>query len=163
MSLAELCRVLVCASLLVVSAPASQEQHKQADPQEVECLASVIYFEAGNQGYTGRVAVAFVVLNRTERMGKTICEVVTQKSRGGSCQFVGRCGQSNKKRVIRWPKMYRECQELASRILAHPDGFTDPTNGATHFHADYVLTPKWAYRGVRTAHIGRHIFYRLNL
>jgi spore germination cell wall hydrolase CwlJ-like protein len=37
--------------------------------------------------------------------------------------------------------------------------FVDITDGATHYHADYVK-PSWAKTKVRTTEIGDHIFYR---
>jgi spore germination cell wall hydrolase CwlJ-like protein len=39
-------------------------------------------------------------------------------------------------------------------------GFSvDPTDGATHYHADYVR-PTWAVELRCTCRIGRHLFYR---
>ena len=35
----------------------------------------------------------------------------------------------------------------------------DITDGATHYHADYVL-PSWAATKTKTIEIGDHIFYR---
>jgi len=37
--------------------------------------------------------------------------------------------------------------------------FVDITDGATHYHADYV-SPSWAKTKTRTTEIGDHIFYR---
>ena len=37
--------------------------------------------------------------------------------------------------------------------------YTDPIDGATHYHATYV-SPKWAGRLAKTKQIGIHIFYK---
>ena len=47
---------------------------------EIYCMAQNIYFEAGNQPLAGKVAVAQVVINRTEHVNypADICDVVYQ-------------------------------------------------------------------------------------
>jgi spore germination cell wall hydrolase CwlJ-like protein len=37
--------------------------------------------------------------------------------------------------------------------------FVDITDGATHYHADYVM-PSWASTKTKTVEIEDHIFYR---
>ena len=49
--------------------------------KQISCLAENIYFEAAHEPHEGKVAVAFVTLNRlmTGNYADTICGVVTQK------------------------------------------------------------------------------------
>jgi len=59
---------------------------------QVECLAENIYFEAGHESDEGKIAVAFVTLNRVNsgRFENNICGVVKQKT-GNTCQFSWYC------------------------------------------------------------------------
>ena len=56
-------------------------------------------------------------------------------------------------------------KQLYSKILAFSEmmlakeNILDITDGATHYHADYVL-PSWARTKKKTTEIGDHIFYR---
>jgi spore germination cell wall hydrolase CwlJ-like protein len=53
---------------------------------------------------------------------------------------------------------FATCIRVARRALLGL--IEDTTNGATHYHADYV-NPTWADIRKKTVIIGRHIFYRL--
>jgi len=131
---------------------------------ETGCLAENVYFEARSQGFAGWVAVAQVTLNRVEdkRFPNTICEVVKQGLTYESgdpiknkCQFSWYCdGKSDK---IKNVKIYNEIVELMHYIL--DQSLFDITDGATHYHADYVL-PSWAKTKTKTIEIDDHIFYR---
>ena len=131
---------------------------------EKECLAENVYFEARGQGQAGWVAVAQVTLNRVQdkRFPNTICEVVKQGltyENGypikNKCQFSWYCdGKSDKiKNII----VYNKIVELMNYIL--DQGLFDFTDGATHYHADYVR-PDWAKTKTKTIEIEDHIFYR---
>jgi spore germination cell wall hydrolase CwlJ-like protein len=48
---------------------------------------------------------------------------------------------------------------LADSILSNELPFYDITDGATHYHADYVM-PAWAKTKTRTVEIQDHIFYK---
>ena len=49
--------------------------------------------------------------------------------------------------------------ELADAVLSNEIPFLDITDGATHYHADYV-NPAWAKTKTKTVEIQDHIFYR---
>ena len=131
---------------------------------ERECLAENVYFEARGQGQAGWVAVAQVTLNRVQdtRFPNTICEVVKQGLTYESghpiknkCQFSWYCdGKSDK---IKNFKIYDEIIELVNYII--DQNLFDITDGATHYHADYVR-PSWAKTKTKTIEIDDHIFYR---
>jgi len=129
-----------------------------------ECLTDNIYFEARGQGQAGWLAVAQVTLNRVQdkRFPNTICEVVKQGLTYASgdpirnkCQFSWYCdGKSDKPKNT---KVYNEISELVDYINDHD--LRDITEGATHYHADYVR-PSWAKTKTKTTEIEDHIFYR---
>jgi len=50
--------------------------------QQLECLAKNIYYEAGNEPFEGKVAVAQVTMNRVDsgKFGNGVCGVVYQKN-----------------------------------------------------------------------------------
>ena len=139
--------------------------------QEAVCLAKNMYYEARNQGLAGQLAVSLVVMNRVKdkRYPNTICEVVYQAQMKPSwktgkpvpirnrCQFSWYCdGKSDK---IKDKKTYQRILDFAGLILHNDIEFLDITDGATHYHADYVK-PDWADTNTRTTEIGDHIFYR---
>lgn len=123
---------------------------------EWECLAKAIYFEARGEDITGQIAVAEVILNRTESplYPRTICRVVHQGGAGG-CQFSFTCdGHSD---AIRERSAFQIAGKIARLML---DGQPRTlTGGATHFHTVNVR-PGWSRQFPRTAAIGTHYFYR---
>jgi len=54
--------------------------------------------------------------------------------------------------------MWNESQEVAKYVLSTPD-LMDLTDGATHYHADYISSPKWAHPRRKTVEIDTHIFF----
>ena len=125
---------------------------------EVKCLAKNIYFEARNQSIQGMYAVADVTLNRVKdsRWPSTVCEVVKQR-REGVCQFSWYCdGKSDE---VKDKESYKKILDFARLMMHNEIRFVDITDGATHYHADYV-SPSWAKTKTRTTEIGDHIFYR---
>jgi|TARA_R110000851_G_scaffold111662_1_gene235256 spore germination cell wall hydrolase CwlJ-like protein len=49
--------------------------------------------------------------------------------------------------------------DFADAILSNKLLYLDITDGATHYHADYV-NPSWAKTKTKTVEIQDHIFYR---
>jgi spore germination cell wall hydrolase CwlJ-like protein len=133
----------------------SKEARKQ-----VTCLAENIYFEAANEPYKGKKAVAFVTINRlqTGNYAGDICGVVYQKT-NGTCQFSWYCDKTiaAKRLTIKHTEVYNEILELAVYVFLNFDKLEDVTKGATYYHANYV-NPGWRLQRVNV--IGRHIFYK---
>ena len=48
---------------------------------------------------------------------------------------------------------------IATSIVYNKINFIDITDGATFYHADYVM-PSWAKSKIKTIEIGDHIIYR---
>ena len=134
--------------------------------EDIDWLVTNVYFEARNQGIAGQLAVAMVTINRVEdrRFPDTIREVVTQGHtyRNGfpirhRCQFSWYCdGKSDR---IRNKKAFNEIKRIILIYLQNRDIMIDITEGATHYHADYVR-PDWARTKKKTIEIEDHIFYR---
>jgi len=135
---------------------------------EAFCLAQNIYFESGNQPMVGKIAVSHVVLNRVESdlYPDTICDVIYQaKTRvnwkneivpiRNQCQFSWYCDGKSDDPVD--SKTWIASMQLARRIIQGE--WSDITEGATHYHADFVY-PYWADSLNRTTTIDNHIFYK---
>ena len=54
-------------------------------------------------------------------------------------------------------QIYGKILDLVDYLV--PNGYFDITDGATHYHADYVR-PDWAKTKTKTIEIEDHIFYR---
>ena len=140
--------------------------------KSIECLALNMYHEARNQGTAGALAVTGVVLNRVNdnRYPDTICEVVKQGPTRASwqdskirypiknrCQFSWYCDGKSDKPLNQ--KKYNYFLKMSQGILENQIPFMDITDGATHYHADYV-SPAWAKTKTKTVEIQDHIFYK---
>jgi hypothetical protein len=129
-----------------------------ARTQAMNCLASAVYYEAGNQDADGERAVAQVVLNRVRHPAfpNSVCGVVYQGStRPTGCQFTFTCDGSLAREpdADGWRRAWKVAEEaLAGAVYA-------PVGWATHYHADYVL-PTWASSMAKNAIVGAHLFYR---
>lgn len=122
------------------------------------CLAEALYFEARGEKLRGQIAVAEVILNRVDskRYPNTVCGVVQQgQHRRNACQFSYNCdGLSNR---IGNKKSFKRLGQLAYVMLNGAE--RDITGNALYYHNDTVR-PRWSRKMVKTARIGRHIFYR---
>ena len=156
--------------MIIVPAVSNLPENKTAAK---ECLAVNMYHEARDQGTAGRLAVSAVVLNRVRdsRFPNTVCEVVYQAQMKPSwktgepvpirnrCQFSWYCdGKSDK---IKDKKTYQRILDFAGLILHNDIEFLDITDGATHYHADYVR-PFWRKHFDKRCKVGKHIFYKDN-
>ena len=121
---------------------------------QIDCLAENIYYEAGNQGRDGQLAVALVTMNRVKHnFSNSICSVVKQRS-NTVCQFSWKCEKHGRPD----PRLYREVRKVALYTYLNYGMIKDITKGATYYHADYV-NPGWDNLK-RTTKIGKHIFYK---
>lgn len=127
---------------------------------DLVCLASTIYYEAGNQSEKGKVAVAFVVLNRLKDVqkkdpDKKVCDVILER-KGKVCQFAWVC---NRPTHPFYRQLWLASLDVANRVLDNPDDFIDPTKGAIAFRRP-LDSDIWFRTLTRTASIGGHIFYK---
>jgi spore germination cell wall hydrolase CwlJ-like protein len=134
------------------------------------CLALNIYFEAGNQPFSGKLAVANVTLNRVidPQFPDNICKVVYQSKEfyisqntgelipvRGMCQFSWYC--DGKPDVPLDSVTWLEAIRVADMVRSNK--YIDITNGALYYHADYIY-PYWADHLERLVRIENHIFYK---
>jgi spore germination cell wall hydrolase CwlJ-like protein len=116
---------------------------------DVKLLALLLWHEARGESVLGRLAVAHVAINRVGKQswyGRDIREVVT-KPYQFSCF-------NDDNFAIHYDEV---CMTVAE--LALGGATVDVSQGATHYHADYV-SPTWAADMVHLVTIGRHLFYK---
>tara|TARA_Y100000361_G_scaffold10620_1_gene8542 strand:- start:68 stop:637 length:570 start_codon:yes stop_codon:yes gene_type:complete len=137
------------------------------DPSELDCMAKNIYFEAAIESTAGKLAVAQVTMNRVRSSNypDTICKVVKQGKHHANgfpmrdrCQFSWYC--DGKHDTPFQGKMWQESINLAKYVMKTPS-LIDVTDGATHYHANYIPDPRWADKNKKTVAIDTHIFYKI--
>lgn len=118
---------------------------------DLECLATAVYFESKGEPLSGQLAVANVVLNRSRsgRFPASVCGVVTQRGQFG---FV---------RGGHLPEVDTERRDWKTAVavakVAMADAWDTPAPGALYFHARRA-SPGW--NRAHVVSIGNHIFYR---
>jgi spore germination cell wall hydrolase CwlJ-like protein len=150
--------LMYCGGVNIYQTNTQVSEPIRVSEKELKCLTDNVYYEAGNQPVEGKLAVAFVTLNRVFANGfpSSICGVVYQRKVYSTCQFSWVCQKPNRFEA----KHHEEAKTVAKAVLNGYNGqLKDPTNGALFFHAHYVK-PKWRHHFVKTAHIADHIFYR---
>jgi spore germination cell wall hydrolase CwlJ-like protein len=133
----------------LAAAVAGQDFADDVD-SELSCLAGAVYFESKGEPLTGQLAVANVIISRTNsgRFPRTICGVVKQP---GQFSFI----RGGAIPAIRSAAQYRTAMAIAQ--VAMDKEWDNPTPGALYFHARRV-SPGWGRPRVAT--IGNHIFFR---
>ena len=133
---------------LVASMPANSQMS-----EEMRCLAGAIYFESRGEPLEGQLAVAQVIINRSEssRFPSSYCGVVFQRS-----QFSFVKG-GRMPRIKQHSAAWKRAQAIAR--IAHQGLWNSEADDSLYFHANYVR-PSWAKRKIARATINTHIFYR---
>ena len=123
-------------------------------PTALLWLTLNIFHEARGEPKLAQQAVAHVTLNRAERQGKTIKQVVTDPY-----QFSWRL-ERKKRKAKPWlqePDVFLNCSIVAIQASVGKD----ITGGATHFHeAKMKPKPRWTKKLKRVARYGDLIFYK---
>lgn len=120
---------------------------------ELRCLAGAVYFEARGEELAGQLAVAQVIINRTEdgRFPRSYCGVVAQP---GQFSFMrGSAMPRVREGTAAWNRA------VAIARIADKGLWESPAGDAVFFHARYVR-PGWSAGKTRLAQIDTHIFYR---
>lgn len=121
--------------------------------EQMRCLAGAVYFEARGESLAGQLAVAQVIINRSEdpRFPHNYCGVVAQP------------GQFSFMRGSQMPTIHTGSaawsRAMAIADIAHKGLWASEAGDAVFFHAKYVR-PSWSQRKTRLAQIDTHIFYR---
>ena len=166
---------LVLGTMMSLTPTASADTvptHKQWQIDQAHCLAMNVYHEARNQPLAGQMAVISVTVNRVndKRFPNSICGVVYEGPHRPSwkdqtvmipvrhrCQFSWYCdGKSDR---VHDMTTFDNIFNLSMGVVDGSYTIADITEGATHYHADYV-EPAWAKTKTKTIEIEDHIFYR---
>ena len=121
--------------------------------EEMRCLAGAVYFEARGEALDGQLAVAQVIINRTEdgRFPRSYCGVVAQP---GQFSFMrGRQMPAIRTGSPAWNRA------VAIAEIAHKGLWQSQAGDAVFFHAKYVR-PGWSHSKTRLAQIDTHVFYK---
>ncbi|WP_353935335.1 cell wall hydrolase [uncultured Sphingomonas sp.] len=116
---------------------------------DLRCLAGAIYFESRGEPLAGQLAVAEVILNRSQsrRFGGSVCDVITQR---GQFSFV----RGGKIPTAPVNNDWRTAVAVAK--VALKNAWESNASEALYFNARHVGGPS----RVKVAAIGNHIFYR---
>jgi len=125
-------------------------------PYANDVIVSTIIMEAGGEYDIGALeAVYEVIKTRAKKRNKTLAQVCLQRKQF-SCWNGKADGIKSLEATIAKAKKHPRWK-IAERLLGSNTNFT---NGADHYHADYISKPYWADSMIVTAKIGRHIFYK---
>lgn len=158
-------------------APFTQEEMKPVSPYlqasmtkklkpitkaQIKCLADNIYYEAGNQPWEGKLAVAFVTMKRLSERGypNSICGVVYERKDPIYCQFTWACENPTRYNRSQWLESFDIAKMMVQYFKTGRPFLEDPTDGALFFHNPKVSFPKWKRVFTLTARIADHDFYR---
>lgn len=122
------------------------------------CLTEALYFEARGETLRGQIAVAEVILNRVDsrRYPDSVCGVVQQgQHRRNACQFSYNC--DGRKNRISEGESFTKLGKLAYVML---NGAERQLTGDAQYYHNTTVRPRWTRKLVKTARIGRHVFYR---
>jgi spore germination cell wall hydrolase CwlJ-like protein len=150
-------------SIIFILVLFSSVAYSQEETDELKCLVEAIYHEARSEPFVGQLAVANVILERTNlhKFPDTICKVVHAGHRWEGNIIRNRCAFSyfcdGKKE---WTNIDKKALDTAYDVagLALKGVMVMPLLGATHYHASYV-NPRWANYMEKLGQIGIHIFY----
>lgn len=120
---------------------------------ELRIYAATVRGEAGGESEEGQAAVAWVIRHRVVRRHSSIIEVCFEP-----LQFSIWNSRSKRraKLLASESTSHRNIQAICAGVWS---GLVpDPTDGADHYHADYVA-PSWRHAYRHTVTIGHHLFY----
>jgi spore germination cell wall hydrolase CwlJ-like protein len=121
--------------------------------EEMNCLATAVYFEARGESLEGQLAVAHVVMNRAAsgRYPPSWCQVVKQPYQFSFVQH-GQFPYADTN-----SDAWRKAEAIAE--LAAANIVPSVSQDVLWYHANYV-SPSWRHGLQEVQKIGAHIFYR---
>ncbi len=147
--------------------------HPYINPQQLNCLAKNIYFEAANQSFEGKLLVGIAVMERVKlsTYPDSICGVVHDAITSNGlpiknlCQFSWFCDGKSDKIHLKNPivkKAWEESLAAAKLVLLKKLAANPVYDGMVQYHAIYVH-PAWArsHQFKEFVQVGDHIFYTL--
>lgn len=129
-------------------------------PSDLLWLALTVYMEAGGEPYDGKLAVAFVIMNRCT-LRQRVVEVV-MKPYQFSCWNTDAPTRRHLAFIDSDSAPWQESVKASKN--AYANSVSDPTHGATHYlnKALVRVVPYWYDEDKVTAVIGQHTFLRLS-
>jgi spore germination cell wall hydrolase CwlJ-like protein len=130
--------------------------------KDIMCLAKDIFYEARDQSIIGKVAVAYVPVNRSISSLKSLCSIIQKKS-NHVCQFTWVCHKKSntKSEAVAWSLSLKIAHAVYNRLV------DDPTNGAKFYYNPRKAHSHWAKfkNAVQTLYaingfIGDHVFLK---
>jgi len=158
---------------MTLALPAFEEQpsriwvlHYPVTPEEAECLALDIYFEARSESPEAQYAVAEVVLYRVMNgnFPDTICGVIKDglhskwnetMPRKWKCAFTWFCDR--KSDIPNDEHAFEVAKFIANDVLNNP-AYVPELEYALYYHAEFV-DPYWRPFKIFVGKIGAHLFY----
>ena len=127
---------------------------------DIDILARTIWGEARGESQQGRIAVGWVILNRTmhrRRWPDDVMGTCLEKYQF-SCWLDSDPNRDKMRGVTFDDPVFRRCYEAAVAVCNGSE--VDPTQGADHYHTTSI-SPNWADKSKVTCTIGHHRFYKL--
>lgn len=148
--------VIMVMWMILFAMVSSGVQARELPPQQFDCLARAVYWEARGEPIEGQLEVAHVVLNRVrdERFPNTPCAVVHQR-RGKVCQFEWACTDRRHVRPVRG-EVWQQVRRVARMAVRQNPGI-EP--GTLYFRARGSRRTGWWRSLYEVAEIGGHTFY----
>lgn len=115
-------------------------------------VATTLILEAGGEYDKGSLEAVYEVIYNRSINKKISCHEVCLQRKQFSC-WNDKDIYDNIRKAAKHPRWNEALK------IAYSNPKTNYTNGADHYHADYV-NPYWAKSLVKTTKIGRHIFYK---
>ena len=113
---------------------------------DLEALTRVVYCEARGEPDKGKLAVAYTVINRTKKSGKSVAYEATKPSQ--FCVYSGNMSET---------AAAAKCQTYAQQAINR--SAAAHSNGATFFYSGSSV-PSWAKGKTPCATIGGHKFFK---
>lgn len=131
-----------------------------ANTPEIDCLTSIIFFEARGESRLGQKAAAAVAINRSKNRNKSICDVMYESKQFEFTKHTQQELNLMKRREIRtWNIIHkRAIQWYNEPVQMNFDHFL---NEGTVMKR-YGRLPRWYYAGHNHTKIGNHTFLSLN-
>ena len=129
--------------------------------RDIDVLARTIWGEARGEGRSGMEAVAAVVMNRFRSAAwysaPTVAGVAMKR-------FQFSAWNPNDPNHDKLINVTKDDPDFALAMnIAHDAIYgrgDDPTDGATHYYANYINPPNWTQGATQTAQIGQHLFFK---
>jgi N-acetylmuramoyl-L-alanine amidase len=153
-------KMLIVSMFMATSADSVQlpiNMDKIDSLKEITCLSQAVHGEAGNQSLSGKIAVAYVIINRSKdsNFPSDICGVIHQK---GQFNFLSAVKHLKEERPEQ-KKQMEDC--IRASFMAYNKDVPDPSFGSLYFINPKIARYKgWLKHLTRVARIDDHDFYK---